>query len=340
MKNVVAPTTLSASPEVLWARAVLSAPHRYVIIDTETTGCDSTSEIVQIAAIDITGNVLIDTLVRPLHTRRMPPGAEAVHGISMKDLKGAPTWTEVAEQIETILRDKIVLAYNAEYDERLVRQTAAMYQRPLPRAERWQCVMLKYSAFVGEPSLRHRGEYKWQKLPGAVHGAVGDCQAALTVIKSMADSAGSASASSQPASSPSVTRAPSGECVRCGGSGVIGKFSHIQAGRCFACNGTGKLIVLDTSRSSGATRLVFGLAIAFAVSFWVLAPDEPVTAAGPAPLAPAPVQVERTAQPEALSEQAAPKPRKSRARNARARRSKGSPAANVAGRSGQLGTTP
>ena len=207
MKNVVAPTTLFASPEALWARAVLSAPHRYVIVDTETTGCDSTSEIVQIAAIDITGNVLLDTLIRPLNTRRMPAEAEAVHGISMKDLQGAPAWTEVAEQIDAIVQDKIVLAYNAAYDERLVRQTAKMYQQPQPRAERWECVMLKYSAFVGEPSLRHRGEFKWQKLPGAVHGAVGDCQAALTVIKSMADSAGPASAPAQPASSRPVTQA-------------------------------------------------------------------------------------------------------------------------------------
>jgi DNA polymerase-3 subunit epsilon len=41
-----------------------------------------------------------------------------------------------------------------------------------------------YSQFVGEPGKR--GGYKYQKLPGGDHSALGDCRATLKVLKDMA----------------------------------------------------------------------------------------------------------------------------------------------------------
>jgi DNA polymerase-3 subunit epsilon len=45
--------------------------------------------------------------------------------------------------------------------------------------------MLKYAEFVGEWNDYH-GNYRYQKLPGGDHTAVGDCRATLKVIKKMA----------------------------------------------------------------------------------------------------------------------------------------------------------
>ena len=32
-----------------------------------------------------------------------------------------------------------------------------------------------------------------------------------------------------------------GECIKCDGSGYINAFGHINGGKCFLCNGTGKI---------------------------------------------------------------------------------------------------
>jgi len=51
-----------------------------LILDTETTGLDEHAEIVEIAVIDCTGAVLLDTLVRPAGP--IPAEAVEIHGIT------------------------------------------------------------------------------------------------------------------------------------------------------------------------------------------------------------------------------------------------------------------
>jgi DNA polymerase-3 subunit epsilon len=45
--------------------------------------------------------------------------------------------------------------------------------------------MLAYSKYVGEWN-DYRKDFKWQKLQGGDHSALGDCRATLEVIKKMA----------------------------------------------------------------------------------------------------------------------------------------------------------
>ena len=46
--------------------------------------------------------------------------------------------------------------------------------------------MLEYARFVGV-WMAYKGEYKWQKLPSAQHGAIADCRATLQLLKMMAN---------------------------------------------------------------------------------------------------------------------------------------------------------
>jgi hypothetical protein len=202
----------------------------------------------------------------------MPAKAKAVHGLSMSDLKGAPTWIEAAENINAILRNKIVLAYSAEYDERLVRQTADMYQVLLPQVERWECVMLQYARFIGEPSPWHRGEFKWQKLPGAAHNALGDCRAALAVIQTMSVGAPVAGPLSELAAAWRAALADPTRCRRCDGRGKVEKFSHIRGGQCFACGGSGK--TTPAHQVPRASRVLLGLLAGIAMLYWLLSSNE------------------------------------------------------------------
>lgn len=163
---------------------MLAAPGRYVILDTETTGLAPADEVIQVAVIDLLGRVLLDTLVRPLHRTSIPPEAARFHGITMAMLAGAPAWPQVAASLLACTGQRTIISYNAEFDARLLRQTAQRNGGPLPAA-RWECAMQQYARYYGEWD-RGKGGYRWQRLTGGDHSALGDCRATLALIRKMA----------------------------------------------------------------------------------------------------------------------------------------------------------
>jgi len=69
-------------------------PTKYLYLDTETTGLDEKAEIIEIAILDVAGNVLLDSLVKP--TSPISDAASKVHGIMMSMLGDAPSWQQLA----------------------------------------------------------------------------------------------------------------------------------------------------------------------------------------------------------------------------------------------------
>lgn len=167
-----------------WAREVLAGPT--VVLDTETTGLGSTAEVVQLAVVDLTGRPLLDTLVRPV--RPIPAGASRIHGITDDMVAAAPLFGQVAPLLADAVRGKRVIIYNAAYDIGIVDYCWNQYKRlgPVPAEILGaDCAMLQYAAYAGDWNSYH-GDYRWQTLPGACHGAVGDCIATIALLKRMA----------------------------------------------------------------------------------------------------------------------------------------------------------
>lgn len=164
-----------------WAREVLADPAA-VILDTETTGLSGS--IVDVAIITTQGNVLLDTLINP--ERTIPEDASAIHGITDEMVKDAPTFQAIYPELLRILTKARVVIYNAEFD------TGRLWydcQRcDLPQLEKSfgsvECAMYRYAAWYGDWSDYH-GSFRWQRLNGG-HRALGDCQATLERIKTMA----------------------------------------------------------------------------------------------------------------------------------------------------------
>ena len=161
-----------------WATRML-APGHAVILDTETSDLDGS--ILEVAVIDAaTGAVLLDTLVDPGDVQ-IHPAAAAVHGISAAQLIGAPDWPTVFSALAAVTADRVVLAYNASFDQsRILHDCHRHGLDPLHLAdtERWGCVMVKRSQAEGvEKNIR---------LDGA-HRACGDAEAARTVLQGIAD---------------------------------------------------------------------------------------------------------------------------------------------------------
>jgi len=166
-----------------WARSLLERED-WIILDTETTGLSQIDEIIQIAIIAPDGSMLLDTLVRP----KQPISAEAtaVHGLTNATLEEAPSFREIYDQFKAVISGKTMVIYNAPFDLRLIKQTIKTHHlSPIEiDPEQIECAMLKYSAWKGE--IWTHGNYKWQKLPGGDHTALGDCKATLDLIKKMA----------------------------------------------------------------------------------------------------------------------------------------------------------
>lgn len=154
-----------------------------VILDTETTGLYN-CEIVQIAIIDLSGKTLLNTLVKP--TRAIEPGAAAIHGITEETVKNAPSFKDIYEQVKSIITNKTVLIYNADFDTKVLNFCCDVYALPWLQFDKL-CVMHLYSEFVGEWNDYYQTN-KWQKLPGGDHTALGDCLATLKVIKFITNS--------------------------------------------------------------------------------------------------------------------------------------------------------
>lgn len=99
---------------------------RPVFLDTETTGTRRFSEIIEICIVDEHGQTLFRSLVNP--TTEIEPMASAVHGLTCGDVKDAPRYAEIYEEVMSYLRNRTVIAYNASFDIRLLKQTTDCYE--------------------------------------------------------------------------------------------------------------------------------------------------------------------------------------------------------------------
>lgn len=176
---------------VAWARELLGRQD-WCILDTETTGLSIWSEVIQLAIIDPSGEPLIDTLIKPV--REIEPGASRIHHITAATVADAPGFADVYPQLVDAVRGRIVVVYNANFDLGMLYQSMHLSMKvDRPRdhepiafgAAAWNCAMLQYAAYVGDYSDYH-GNYRYQKLPGGDHSALGDARATLRLIQRMA----------------------------------------------------------------------------------------------------------------------------------------------------------
>lgn len=93
----------------------------YVIIDTETTGLAENAEIIEIAIINMRGEVLLDTMVKP--TQPIPPEVTEINHITNEMVANAPAWRDVFPEVLAIISMHKWLAWNSGFDARMLEQT-------------------------------------------------------------------------------------------------------------------------------------------------------------------------------------------------------------------------
>jgi DNA polymerase III subunit epsilon len=181
-----------------WAADLLARPPGEVLIlDSETTDLDG--YLVELAITDTTGRVVFGARLTP--PVDVGDEAAAIHGLTGAHVDEMVPFTAIVEPLEAVLFDRTVVIYNATYDtDILFRELERHYDTQLWSVHRpwdsgyparwlshstWECAMARYSAFVGEIHP-YFGDYRWQRLPGGDHTALGDCLATLDVLHTMA----------------------------------------------------------------------------------------------------------------------------------------------------------
>jgi DNA polymerase III subunit epsilon len=164
--------------------ALLSRPD-VLILDTETTGLKD-AEVIEVALIDAGGRTRLNTLVQP-KTRAMNPYAQRVHGISLRDLAGQPTWPEVLPELVRVAGDATILAWNAPFDARMLEQTSARWGLPHPKLL-FVCAMRLYARFYGRRSFGLHKAVAAEGLEGLLelhtsHRALGDVTFVLELLR-------------------------------------------------------------------------------------------------------------------------------------------------------------
>ena len=178
---------------IQWAQNLMA--RSFYVLDTETTGLGERDEIIQIGIVDAGGNAVLDQLIRP--SMPIPPGAARVHGITDDDVINSPMFSSLYIKLSSLLAGETVIAYNMDFDWRMLQQTVARYRLPSIRIGKRDCAMKQYAKFKGKRSGQGRG-YVWHKLTSALaqeriavgdaHNALGDALMTLELVRKMASS--------------------------------------------------------------------------------------------------------------------------------------------------------
>jgi DNA polymerase-3 subunit epsilon len=135
-----------------------------VFLDTETTGLDNKSEIVEVAIVDLDGSILLETLVKPLFP--IPASITAIHGITNQQVQNQRLFPEVWREIQQILSERLVGIFNADFDLRMISQSLHHHRVPSIARIDIFCIMKLYAQYRGiyNPATR---SYKWFSLENA-----------------------------------------------------------------------------------------------------------------------------------------------------------------------------
>ena len=93
----------------------------FAVVDVETTGLSPrTDRVIELAVVHVDPNGVVtgrwDTLLNPGRDL----GAQRIHGIRAADVLGAPSFSDVAAELVSLLDGRVAVAHNAAFDSRFL----------------------------------------------------------------------------------------------------------------------------------------------------------------------------------------------------------------------------
>lgn len=170
------------------ALAIYEFNERSLIVDTETLGAGSTIEIIEIAFGNAQGEIVFQSLVRPVFNLG-GPRASRESRFDKEELKSAPYWTDIWPQVSELVNNKLLIAYNAGFDRRALAAACARHQQQTEERG-WRCAMQLVKQVAGvKKSLPLAEACALYGLPGGTHRAAADVRATYQLLNALKNSA-------------------------------------------------------------------------------------------------------------------------------------------------------
>ncbi|EHY4777154.1 3'-5' exonuclease [Salmonella enterica] len=163
-----------------------------VFLDTETTGLDAGAQALEIGLVNARGETIFETRLKP--TVSIDPAAAAVHGISDDELVSAPSWPDIAQQLQHHIGRRPLVIFNADFDTRILAQTAAAHKDPAGWLDTLTvyCAMRLAAGYYGPTnrygtiSLSGAAIQAGLDWTGRAHSAVSDAVMTARVVNNIA----------------------------------------------------------------------------------------------------------------------------------------------------------
>jgi DNA polymerase III subunit epsilon len=128
-----------AAPAIVAGRAVADTPLRelpFAVLDFETSGLQpDSSRVVEVACVRMRADGSVDSELHTLVDPEGPVGPTVIHGIREEDVRGAPRFRDLIDELFVLLNGAVVVAHNASFDTRFLAtelQRAGVQARTLP----------------------------------------------------------------------------------------------------------------------------------------------------------------------------------------------------------------
>ena len=131
------------------------SPHKFAVVDVETTGLYPNScRVLSVAAVALDERGHPERHVVTLVDPGCDPGPVHIHGLTRHRLAGSPRYADVLPELHDLLAGRVLVAHNASFDHGFLAAEAARAGTPLPTRQR--LCTLALSRRLGLPVVNHQ----------------------------------------------------------------------------------------------------------------------------------------------------------------------------------------
>ena len=130
---------------------------RVLFFDLELTGFYDRDEIISISVCDGTGEIVMDTLVKPTHTKKWKR-TEKIHGITPEMTADSPTLEELTPKIKELFANAdAIIAYGVSTDYSHIKKIYETEEEQLALREKIRCCANEFVRYIHEhrPDVMH-----------------------------------------------------------------------------------------------------------------------------------------------------------------------------------------
>ncbi|CQR24889.1 Rad3-related DNA helicase [Streptococcus varani] len=157
--------------------------NRYAVVDLEATGTGSDAKIIQVGIVLVEDGQIIQTYEQNINPNEdLSPQIQLLTGISNKELRKAPGFGQVAEDIYRLIEDAIFVAHNVKFDGNLLAENLFFegFDLHTPRVDTVELAQVFFPT-LEKYSLSHLAQALDLELEQA-HTAISDARATAQLL--------------------------------------------------------------------------------------------------------------------------------------------------------------